>query len=248
MFFRRVSRGQADWIVDIYPVSYCQLTTDNYIMTYKQYFSQCKKCDKCRLRKTATQVVPGDGNPNADILFIGEAPGKDEDIKGVPFCGAAGKFLDELLASINLKRKDVYISNMIKCRPPGNRDPQPDEIKACRPWTNELIKIIKPKIFVLLGRFAMGKFFPDFKISQVHGKAYKKWGRVFVVMYHPAVALYNGSFRETLLEDMRVLREILDGNEEMVENLESGAEEVRRLMKKKSEGKKKENKQLKIKL
>jgi uracil-DNA glycosylase family 4 len=206
-------------------------------MTYKEYFEKCKECNKCRLRATATQVIPGDGDENADILFIGEAPGKNEDIEGVPFCGAAGKFLDELLASIDLKRDDVYISNMVKCRPPGNRDPQPDEISACKPWTNELIKIIKPKIFVLLGRFAMGKFFPDFKISQVHGKAYKKWDRIFVVMYHPAVALYNGSFRETLINDMKILKKILDGDESDIEVIEEKKSEIQKLLEKSREEK-----------
>ncbi len=205
---------------------------------YDKLVKDCKKCNKCRLRKTATQVVPGDGNPKADIMFIGEGPGANEDKEGVPFCGAAGKFLDELLDAISLERKDVFITNMVRCRPPGNRDPQDDEIKACREWTNAFIKVIQPKVFVLLGRFAMAKFFPEFQISKVHGNAYKKWGRVFVVQYHPAVALYNGSFRKTLKDDMQILRDILDGNEDVIEVLEDSKDEIRKILKKSREKKK----------
>ncbi len=189
-------------------------------MTYKELVEKCLKCKRCRLRKTANQVVPGDGNPKADIMFVGEAPGANEDKKGVPFCGAAGKILDEMLNSINLKRKDVFITNIVKCRPPGNRDPFDDEIKACKYWTNEFIKIIRPKIFVLLGRFAMGKFFPKSKISNMHGEVYKKWGRLFLIMYHPAVALYNRNFKEVLMEDIKVLEKLLEGDMSVVKNLD----------------------------
>ncbi|MBN2015434.1 uracil-DNA glycosylase [Candidatus Dojkabacteria bacterium] len=215
-------------------------------MTYKEYITKCKKCKSCRLRKSATQVVPGDGNPKAEIMFIGEAPGASEDKEGIPFCGAAGKFLEEMLASIDLKRENVFITNIVKCRPPGNRDPQDDEIKACKPWTNELIKIIRPKVFILLGRFAMAKFFPSFKISQVHGKAYKKWDRVFVVMYHPAVALYNGSFREVMLADMKILREILDGKQDSINVLDIPKSDIKTRLEKRREEKRKENSQIGI--
>ncbi|MDD3646930.1 MAG: uracil-DNA glycosylase [Candidatus Dojkabacteria bacterium] len=217
-------------------------------LTFDQLIEKCKKCSKCRLRSTATQVVPGDGNPKADIMFIGEGPGKNEDIEGVPFCGAAGKFLDELLASIDVKREDVFITNMVRCRPPGNRDPEDDEIQACREWTNAFIKIITPKVFVLLGRFAMAKFFPKLKISQVHGNAYRKWNRLFVIMYHPAVALYNGSFRDTLTNDMTILREILDGDESRVENLDDEKNEIKDMLEKKREEKKGEKSQLGLNL
>lgn len=217
-------------------------------MTFKQLYAKCKKCQKCRLRDKATQVVPGEGDSEADIMFIGEGPGKNEDKKGIPFCGAAGKFLDELLAEINLKRENVFITNMVRCRPPGNRDPRDDEIKACKQWTNGFIKIIKPKIFVLLGRFAMAKFFPKFKISKVHGNAYKKWDKVFVIQYHPAVALYNGSYRDVLKKDMRVLREILNGNEDVVEVLEDKKSKIDKLMERSRKEKSKKNSQLKIQL
>jgi len=188
-------------------------------MDLEEYISNCNNCNNCSLRKTATQVVPGDGNPKSDVLFMGEAPGANEDKTGKVFVGPAGKILDELLESIKLTRKDIFISNIVKCRPPNNRDPKPEEIKACRPLTNDLIKILKPKVFVLLGRFAMSKFFPEFKISQVHGNAYQKWGRTFVIMYHPAVALYNGNLKGTLIEDMQILQEILQGDERKVQIL-----------------------------
>jgi DNA polymerase len=189
-------------------------------------------------------VVPGTGSETAEIMFIGEGPGANEDKQGIPFCGAAGKFLDELLEGIELKRDDVFVTNMVKCRPPGNRDPQSDEIAACKTWTNALIELIKPKVFVLLGRFAMGKFFPTFKISQVHGKAYRKWDKVFVVMYHPAVALYNGSFREVLRDDFKILRSILDGDESEIEDLAPPVNEIKKKMEEKRASKGKEKIQM----
>ena len=215
-------------------------------MKFEELYEKCKRCNRCRLRKSATQVVPGEGNTSADIMFIGEGPGKNEDVEGVPFCGAAGKFLDEMLASIGVKREDVFITNMVRCRPPKNRDPQDDEIKACKEWTNGLIKIVKPKIFVLLGRFAMAKFFPKFKISQVHGNAYNKWGRVFVIMYHPAVALYNNSFKDTLVGDMGVLREILDGNEEVIEKVGNETNDIKQIIDKQKKKKHEKDSQMKI--
>jgi len=196
------------------------------------------------LRETATQVVPGDGNPKAEIMFIGEGPGENEDREGIPFCGAAGKFLDELLGTIEVQRKDVFITNMVRCRPPGNRDPQDDEMKACKKWTNALIETIQPKVFALLGRFAMAKFFPKFKISQVHGCAYRKWNRLFVIMYHPAVALYNGSFRDVLASDMKILREILDGNESRIESLDEARSDIKELLERKRETNKEKKSQL----
>ncbi len=207
-------------------------------MKFEEIIKECKTCNKCSLRKTAVQVVPGAGSPNAEIMFIGEAPGANEDKEGVPFCGAAGKFLDELLDSIGLEREDVFITNIVKCRPPGNRDPLPDEIKSCKGWTNALIKAINPRIFVLLGRFAMGKFFPKLQISKVHGNAYKKWDRLFFIMYHPAVALYNGSFRDVLFSDFIKLKKLLDGDEREVIILEEEKSEIARLLRKKREEKK----------
>jgi len=171
---------------------------------------EIKKCDKCPLRAGCTQVVPGDGSPQAELMFVGEGPGEKEDQQGIPFCGAAGKFLDELLSSINLPRQQVYITNIVKCRPPGNRDPQEDEINICKDWLEKQIEEMKPKIIATLGRYSMNFFLPDFKISQCHGQIFRsKTGRIYLPLYHPAVALYNGSMREVLKKDFRKIPKIL---------------------------------------
>lgn len=171
------------------------------------------------IAKTCTNPVPGEGNPNAKILFIGEAPGAQEDKLGRPFVGASGKFLDEMLDSIGLQRADVFITNIVKFRPPDNRDPKPDEIKACLPSLLEQIRVIKPKIIVFLGRHSMNVFFPELKISEAHGKpmkrAIKEAGNkqleaIFLPLYHPAAALYNGGMRQTLLEDFSKIPNILE--------------------------------------
>lgn len=164
------------------------------------------------MREGATQVVPGEGSADAEIMFIGEGPGKVEDKTGRPFVGPAGKFLDELLRSIGLVRDEVFIANMVKCRPPGNRDPQEEEMEACRPWLDQQIEVLDPKIFVPLGRFAMRKFLPNAVISREHGNIYERSGRVYFLMYHPAVALYKGSMRSVLLEDFKTLKAFLDGD------------------------------------
>lgn len=171
-------------------------------------------CSNCALRSGASRVVPGEGNPEAEIMFIGEAPGKKEDELGRPFVGAAGKFLDEMLASIKLKRDDVYIANVCKCRPENNRDPLPEEISACWPWLEKQIEIIDPKLIVTLGRHSLGRFFPLMKISEIHGKAFRRefpviGKRVFCALYHPAAALYNGGMRQTLLEDFSRIPKII---------------------------------------
>ncbi len=169
----------------------------------------------CALRETATQAVPGDGSATADIMFIGEAPGKNEDEQGVPFVGAAGKFLAEMLSAIHLKREDIYITNVVKYRPPDNRDPLPEEIDACMPWLHEQIRIIGPKVIVTLGRHAMEHFIPGKKISEVHGQAFRRnfpdiGPQVFFVLYHPAAALYNGGMRETLITDFKKIPKIIE--------------------------------------
>lgn len=171
-------------------------------------------CSKCNLRKNCTQVVPGDGSAEAKIMFIGEAPGKKEDKQGVPFVGAAGKFLSEMLSNINLKREDVYIANVCKCRPPENRDPLPEEIAICWPWLEKQIEIINPKIIITLGRHSLNRFYPEAKISETHGivfiKTFPNIGkRHFYALYHPAAALYNGSMRQILINDFKKIPKIL---------------------------------------
>lgn len=172
-------------------------------------------CSACILRKTCSRVVFGEGSPSAEIIFIGEAPGQKEDETGRPFVGAAGKFLDEMLGTINLKREDIYIANICKCRPPNNRDPLPEEIAACWTWLLEQIKIIRPKLIVTLGRHSMERFLPDKKISQLHGtliiKTIADIGKQnFYTLYHPAAALYNGSMRETLTNDFKKIPRVLE--------------------------------------
>ena len=177
-------------------------------MKLEKLDEKIKKCAACQLAETRNTVVPGEGNPQADIMFIGEAPGKNEDLQGRPFIGAAGKSLDELLQQINLKRKDIYIANIVKCRPPNNRDPQPEEVQTCWPWLEQQIQIVKPKLIIPLGRHSLQRFIPEAIIGQYHGKAlrkeFKPLGKlVFFPCYHPAAALYNGNLRSTLKADFQ---------------------------------------------
>ena len=159
----------------------------------------------------ATNAVPGEGNPNADIMFIGEAPGKNEDLQGRPFIGAAGKLLDQLIESIGLQRSDIYIANVIKHRPPNNRDPLPAEIEAYKPYLDAQVDIIDPLLFVTLGRFSMEFMLgPGFSISKIHGEPKRKNGRVIMPVYHPAAALYSGNLRPALFADFAKIPKILE--------------------------------------
>lgn len=166
------------------------------------------------LSAQAMNLVMGDGNLNADIVFIGEAPGKNEDEQGIPFVGAAGKFLNEMLAAANLERSDVYITNIVKYRPPNNRDPLPEEKKAFWPYLLKQLQIIKPKVVITLGRHSMEYFLPDMKISQIHGEAKRiQFGDdkiVIIPLYHPAAALYNGGLRQTLIDDFVNVPKIIE--------------------------------------
>ena len=161
------------------------------------------------LAQTATQLVFGDGNPDADIVFIVEAPGKNEDLQGLPFVGAAGKFLDEMLASIDLARKDIYITNIVKYRPPNNRDPLPDEKAEFLPYLQAQLEVIQPKLVVTLGRHSMNCFLPDLQISQCHGQPKRLKGQVYMPLFHPAAALYNGSMRQTIMDDFAKIPQVL---------------------------------------
>lgn len=174
-----------------------------------ELYEQIKVCHKCEISKTRTNAVPGEGPEDAEIMFIGEAPGWNEDKQGRPFVGQAGQFLDKLLASINLDRKKVYITNVIKTRPPENRDPSPIEIQNCTPWLERQLEIIKPKMIVTLGRYSMAKFFPGKSISKIHGTAVKRDGVIYYAMYHPAAALHQFSLRQTIEADMKKIPQIL---------------------------------------
>jgi len=174
-------------------------------------------CQDCDLARGRTKVVPGEGPEDADLLFIGEAPGWYEDQQGRPFVGSAGAFLDELLASIGLSRRHVYIANVIKCRPQGNRDPLPSEIQACRKWLDRQIEIIQPKMVVTLGRYSLARYFPTESIGKIHGKARKIGDVIYYPMYHPAAALHQGSLRKTIEDDMLRIPGILTQAEEVAE-------------------------------
>jgi len=172
-------------------------------------------CRDCELANYRTKVVPGEGAEDADLLFIGEAPGWHEDQQGRPFVGPAGQFLDQLLASIGLRREEVYIANVIKCRPPQNRDPLPAEIQSCGKWLDRQIEIIQPQMIVTLGRYSLARYFPNQSISKIHGKPRKSGGVIYYPMYHPAAALHQGSLRRTIEADMLKIPQILAQGEDL---------------------------------
>jgi DNA polymerase len=157
----------------------------------REIASEVSICEKCGLCKGRNKAVPGEGNPHTKILFIGEGPGQNEDEQGRPFVGRAGYLLEEALASINLKRSEVFITNVVKCRPPANRDPEPGEIAACNSYLERQIEALDPQVIVTLGRFSMAKYFPGQKISLIHGRAKAGRKRLYIAMYHPAAALRN---------------------------------------------------------
>lgn len=179
--------------------------------SWDEFIDVVSTCQKCALCSGRTQVVPGAGNIQADVVFVGEGPGKQEDLQGVPFIGRSGKLLTEMLGSIGLSREDIYIANMVKCRPPENRDPLPAELEACDPYLEYQIAHINPKVIVTLGRFSLAKFLPGIPISEAHGQVYKRDldDRVVFPMYHPAVGLYKASMRESMLEDFQKLKSLL---------------------------------------
>lgn len=174
-----------------------------------QLCREMTNCRDCELASHRTKVVPGEGSEDAELLFIGEAPGWHEDQQGRPFVGPAGEFLDHLLASIGLTRGQVYIANVIKCRPPQNRDPLPQEIQACRKWLDRQIEIIHPKMIITLGRYSLARYFPNESISKIHGKAQKLGGIIYYPMYHPAAALHQGSLRRIIEADMLQIPRVL---------------------------------------
>lgn len=181
-----------------------------------QIASEIAKCEKCKLYSTRKRTVPGEGPDNAKIMFIGEGPGYHENEQGRPFVGQAGKFLDELLASIQMKRADVFIANVVKCRPPQNRDPEPDELAACNDYLERQIALINPKAIVTLGRYSMEKFFPGAKVSSIHGQAKKVKGRLVVAMFHPAAALHQPKYRTMIEEDFKKLPDYIAQAEKAV--------------------------------
>ena len=180
-----------------------------------QLCEEIAACRDCELAKHRTNVVPGEGAEDADLLFIGEAPGWHEDQQGRPFVGPAGQFLGQLLDSIGLRREEVYIANVIKCRPPQNRDPLPAEIQACRKWLDRQIEIIQPQMIITLGRYSVARYFPNESIGKIHGKPRKSGGVICYPMYHPAAALHRGSLRQTIETDMLRIPQILIQGKEL---------------------------------
>jgi uracil-DNA glycosylase family 4 len=182
-----------------------------------QLYEEIRACQDCELAKHRTRVVPGEGAENADLLFVGEAPGWHEDQQGRPFVGPAGQFLDQLLASIGLRREEVYIANVIKCRPPQNRDPLPAEIQSCGKWLERQIEIIGPEMIITLGRYSLARYFPNESIGKIHGKPRKLGGVIYYPMYHPAAALHQGSLRRTIEQDMLKIPQILAQGKDLQE-------------------------------
>jgi uracil-DNA glycosylase family 4 len=178
--------------------------------TLEEIAKEVSVCKKCALYHSRKKTVPGEGPANAEIMFIGEGPGFHENEQGRPFVGAAGQFLDELLAQAGLKRSDVWIGNVVKCRPPGNRDPLPEELAACNEYLERQIAAINPKIIITLGRYSMGKFMPGAKISSVHGQMRRVGERFVIAMFHPAAALHQAALKPAIMKDFSQLPKMLD--------------------------------------
>ena len=170
---------------------------------------EVRSCTLCPLSRTRTVAVPGEGNAHAELMLIGEGPGYNEDKQGRPFVGAAGGFLNQMLASAGLERKDVFITNVVKCRPPQNRDPLPEEIEACSGYLERQVELIRPKVIATLGRHSMAKYFPNERVSRIHGQPRKVAERTVVPLYHPAAALHQPALKAAELEDFSRLPGIL---------------------------------------
>ncbi len=196
--------------------------------------AQILTCEKCELHENRNRAVPGEGPTDAEIVFVGEGPGEKEDQEGRPFVGAAGKLLTELLESIGLKRSDVFITNIVKCRPPNNRPPRQAEIDACNPYLKLQLELIDPKIVCPLGTPAMKTVMgPGYSATQVHGKAFRNGRMIILPMYHPAAALYDPGLKDQLLEDFRILKDLLEGkrSQDQIPTLDSRTTQSREALK-----------------
>lgn len=178
---------------------------------FSALYERIADCPNCVLARTRTQTVPGSGPASSEVMFVGEGPGQREDERGQPFVGPAGKLLDEMLSAAGWTRAEVYVTNVVKCRPPGNRDPEPEEIAACAPYLEEQLRILDAHLIVTLGRFSMARWFPGAAISRIHGQPRTlEDGRIVVPMYHPAAALRNGGLRPVLAADFERLPALLE--------------------------------------
>lgn len=194
-----------------------------------ELYKEIRTCQKCILSQGRTNAVPGEGPEDASIMFIGEGPGFHEDRQGRPFVGAAGKYLDELLASIGLSREEVYITNVVKCRPPANRDPEPDEIAACRPYLDKQIEQIRPRLVITLGRFSTQRYFAGASISRIHGQAKRIGNVIYYPMFHPAAALHQPRWRSLVEEDFARIPELLARLDEIKEEEKARPPEAEQL-------------------
>lgn len=184
-------------------------------MDWNELYEKCAACQGCQLYKTRTNLVFGTGNRKAALMFVGEAPGEREDVTGIPFVGAAGQLLDKYLTAVGIEREDVYIANILKCRPPHNRDPLPEECDVCIGFLREQVKLIRPKIIVCLGRISAARLIkPDYKITREHGTIIKKGAFAMTAVYHPAALLRDASKKEDMLRDMKKIKAFLDGIKE----------------------------------
>jgi uracil-DNA glycosylase family 4 len=186
-----------------------KMMSDERAAALEKIAAEVRACTLCDLWKTRTHAVPGAGNPHAEIMFIGEAPGYNEDKQGLPFVGQSGKYLETLLKLIDLKREDVFITNVVKCRPPENRDPQPTEITASKPYLDQQIDLIDPLMIVTLGRFSMARYFPGGKITQIHGQSKIENGRAYFPLFHPAAVLRNPALQPQMDADFKRIPEVL---------------------------------------
>jgi len=172
--------------------------------------AQIRTCKRCKLHQGRTNAVPGSGSVSANVFFVGEAPGAQEDEQGLPFVGRSGRYLDQLMENIGLDRDHVFITNVVKCRPPSNRDPRVGEVRACTPYLERQLGLIRPRLVVTLGRFAMEQFIAEGRISEVHGQPRRIEGTIYLPLYHPAAALYRGSLRSVVESDFQRVRALLD--------------------------------------
>jgi DNA polymerase len=198
----------------------------------EQVAEEVSACTRCKLHYSRKLGVPGEGPPDAELVFIGEGPGFHENIQGRPFVGAAGEFLDELLNSIGLSRNEVFITNVVKCRPPGNRDPRPDELEACSSYLDRQLRAINPKVVVTLGRFSMARYISNAKISEIHGQPINVRGLLVVPFYHPAAALHRPSLRSVVEEDFASLPDLIANAEDVPtieEELDSADDQAEQL-------------------
>jgi DNA polymerase len=201
------------------------MTNMNARQVLEQIAEEVSICQKCDLHHSRKKGVPGEGPADAAIVFIGEGPGFHENVQGKPFVGAAGQFLEELLGSIDLKREDVFITNVVKCRPPGNRDPRPEELKACSAYLDRQLEAIQPKVVVTLGRYSMSRYIPNAKISHIHGRARRINGLLVVPFYHPAAALHQPSLRSVVEEDFAKLPDLIENADQVPDYVQTQSED-----------------------